>query len=343
MNLRRMIKKTPLPSGVYVVNGSQGVGKTSFVTALLALDYKYHRKKRVAEAMEVAERYRQESRVKLKISDRLYFSNIAILLDKRKRLYTHYVDVQRLGLPNSDYSVQYLPFGSVVFIQEADLQIFCRDWDALNNYLIALFKYVRHFGLTLFLDCQADGALDKAIRRLTVGRYYITESYTKRFFIFWKPRTWHFLYIRNQLNDVMKELASVGVNLNVRVVERGKLRYFGNVFERYDSFSGAAYFLHGIENVGYEYLSHPEGSWSVEGINKYCELHPIEKPDETKKGAQHADAAVRVEKKSLLETWCRENGARICMLSSKEVICKRNDCKGCPVLVSYISGLNKIS
>lgn len=283
MNLKKMIKKTPLPSGVFCVCGAQGVGKTSLVVALLSLDYKYHRKERVQQAQSVASRYLRESGIKLSISDRLYFSNIQIMLDKRKRLCTHYVDVQRLGLPNDDYRVQYLPYGSVVFVQEADLMLFCRDWESLNNYLVALLKFVRHFGLTILFDCQADGALDKAVRRLTVAKYYITSSFSKRFFLFWKPRTWRFLYIKTQLNETVKELAEVGVKVPLPVVEKGKLRYFGNVFERYDSFSGAPYFLRGIEKVGYEYLPHPEGDWSVAGIYRYCDLHPVVKPKEIMK------------------------------------------------------------
>ena len=49
MNLSRVLKKEPFPSGVYVIRGEQGVGKTSFAAALLSMDYKrnfdrYHEK-----------------------------------------------------------------------------------------------------------------------------------------------------------------------------------------------------------------------------------------------------------------------------------------------------------
>ena len=84
----------------------------------------------------LADTYYQFNRIKLDVSDRLYFSNIKILLNKKKRLYTHYVDVQRLGLPNPDFCVQYLPRGSVVYIQEADVLLFCRDMLLLNFLLL---------------------------------------------------------------------------------------------------------------------------------------------------------------------------------------------------------------
>lgn len=283
MNLTRFLRKNPLPSGVFVVRGEQGVGKTSFATALLSTDYKRHRKWRAERGRELATRAFQEGGLRLKISDRLYFSNIKILLDKRHKLYTHYIDTQRLGLPNDDYSVQYIPRGSVIFIQEADLQLFCRDYKELNSYLIALIKYVRHNLITIIFDCQTDSALDKAVRRLTVGIYHIECTYNKRFFFFWKPQTWRFLYIQNQLNEVLKDLAQIGVDAKFSVVSRGKFRFFGKVFERYNSFSGIPYFLRGIEKVGYEYLPHPPERLSVDGIYDYCIMHPLIKPDQTKK------------------------------------------------------------
>ncbi len=283
MNLTQAIRKAPLQSGVYVVRGEQGVGKTSFVAALLSADYKRHKKWRAEQGRSLARAVYRDSGVRLRVSDRLYFSNIKILLDKRRRLYTHYVDVQRLGLPNNSYAVQYLPRGSVVFVQEADLQLFCRDYKDLNSYLIALLKFVRHNLVTVIFDCQTDGALDKAVRRLAVGIYHIECTYRKRFFLFWKPQTWRFIYIRNQLNEVLKDLASIGVHVDLSVVERGRFRYFGNVFERYNSFSGVMYFLRGIEKVGYEYLSHPIESYSMDAVREYCELHPLTKPQNTKK------------------------------------------------------------
>lgn len=184
MNLTKEIHEKPLESGVYVVRGEQGIGKTSFCTAMINADYKKWRKWRTSQAEAVAREYYQENKIKLKISERLYFSNIKILLDKKRGLYTHYVDVQKLGLPNPQFEVQYLPKGSVVYIQEADILLFCRDYQSLSTYVVNLLKYVRHNLLTVILDCQTDSALDKAVRRLTVGIYHIERSYDGRFFFY---------------------------------------------------------------------------------------------------------------------------------------------------------------
>ncbi len=280
MNLRVDLRKAPLASGVFAVCGEQGVGKTSFVAGLFRADYQRWRKWRTEQGQILANTYYQANGIRLQVSDHLYFSSIEICLDKRRGIYTHDIDIQRLGLPNDKYRVQYLPRGSVVFIQEADILLFCRDYKSLNRFLINLLKFVRHNLITLIFDCQAFDALDAAVRRLIVGIYYITESYTKRFFIFWKPRTWKFIYIRNQLNDVVKELASVGVKINISVVEGGRFRLFGgNIFGCYDSFSGVRYFLKGIENVGYEYRRTSRGDYTVAGINEFVEQHPLERPE----------------------------------------------------------------
>ncbi len=283
MNQTKNLKEAPLPSGVYVVRGQQGVGKTSFCTALLRADYKKWRKWRTAQGQALADSYFRDNKIKLRVSDRLYFSNIKILLDKRRELYTHYIDVQRLGLPNPDFKVQYLPRGSVVYIQEADLLLFCRDYKTLNTYLINLLKFVRHNLLTVIFDCQVDSALDIAVRRLTVGVYHIEKSYDGRFFLFWKVRRWKFIYIHNQLNDVVKELATIGVKIKLSVVERGRFRCLGNIFECYNSFSGVPYFLHGIEKTGYTYLPYPKETFKTHDVEAFVEAHPLSRPKENKK------------------------------------------------------------
>lgn len=297
INLVQKMRCEPLESGVFVVRGPQGIGKTSFCASLLISDYKKWTKWRTEEGKALANAYYKDNRIKLNVSDRLYFSNIKILLDKRKKLYTHYVDVQRLGLPNPDFDVQYLPRGSVVYIQEADVLLFCRDFQDLNIYLVNLLKYVRHNLLTIIFDCQVDSALDAAVRRLTVGIYHIENSFDGRFLLFWKVRKWRFLYIKNQLNEVIKELATIGIRVKLSVVERGKYRCFGNIFERYNSFSGVAYFLNGIEKCGYTYLEYPEESFKVEHIKAFVQAHPLERPDEMKR-QKNKDKDERTKKKA---------------------------------------------
>lgn len=301
MNLNRELRQAPLPSGVFTVCGPQGIGKTSFCTALLCADYKKWTKWRTEQGKKIAEEYYQENRIKLNISDRLYFSSIKILLNKRKKLYTHYVDVQRLGLPNPDYDVQYLPCGSVIFIQEADVLLFNRDYKSLSAYLKNLLKYVRHNLLTVFFDCQVGGMLDIAVRRLTVGLYYIEKSYDGRFFFFWKVRRWKFYYIHNQLNEFVKELATAGIKIKLSVVERGRFRVFGNIFERYNSFSGIPYFLNGIDKVNYQYMPYPKESFSIKDIADFLKAHPLKREEIEKDDKNDKEEKAELPPKRLLQ------------------------------------------
>lgn len=283
MNLTKQLKKEPLPSGFFSICGVQGAGKTSLATALLRTDYRYWRKWRYSQGQELARSYYAENDIKLNVSENLYFSNTPILLDRRKGIYTHEIDVQRLGLPNDEYDVQYLPRGSVIFIQEADILTWCRDWNTLSEYLRNLIKYVRHNLLTIIFDMQYGGDLDKALRNLVVGTYYVTESGIRRFLLFWKRQEWRFLYVRSQLNNAVKELSQLGVKIKISVVEWGKFRIFGNVFDCYDSFSGQRYFLYGIDKNGYEYREHVKGGLTVEDINEFVQQHPLTRPEEVKR------------------------------------------------------------
>ena len=209
------------------------------------------------------------------MSETLYFSSPSIVLDSRRGIKTWGIDLEKLGLPNDEYGVQYLPRGSVVFLHEVDVLAYCRDWQKLDRYLRLLAKYCRHNLITIIFDLQVGGDLDKALRNLVVDRYFVLSSGVKRFLLFWRRQTWKFLCIHNQNANALKELASFNVKLDDVICERGNLRVWGDVFSYYNSFSGVPYFLYNIEKHGYEYLEQEEGDLTIEGIKAYCKAHPL--------------------------------------------------------------------
>lgn len=286
MNLNAILKKAPLPPGLFAINGCQGAGKTSFATALLRTDYKRWRKWRYEQGKNLAMRYFEGTGIKLDVDKTLYFSSPSITLDRRRGIKTWYIDLERLGLPNDEYDVQYLPRGSVVFLHEVDVLAYCRDWQSLDRYLRLLAKYCRHNLVTIIFDLQVGGDLDKALRGLVIDRYFMLKSGVKRFLLFWKRQRWDFLCIHNQLANALKELASFGFDLKLKLVERGKFRVWGDVFDCYNSFSGVPYFLYGIEKRGYEYIEQEEGDLTVEGIQRYVQQHPLSKSDKSDKAEE---------------------------------------------------------
>lgn len=289
MNLTKELKKAPLSSGFFSVCGCQGAGKTSLVTALFRADYRKWHKWRYCEGKALADEYYAENGIKLDVSKNLYFSNTPILLDRRRKIYTHRIELSELGLPNDEYDVQYLPRGSVVFIQEADVLAWCRDWENLDEYLRLLLKYVRHNLITIIFDLQVGGDLDKALRSLIVGMYYVTESGIRRHWLLWKKQQWEYLYVKTQLNNVVKEFAQMGVKIKIPVVEWGKFYTRGNVFDCYDSFSGKRYFLYGIDKKNYTYEEHVRGSLSIADINEFVKQHPLKRLKD-KKQNRHSRA-----------------------------------------------------
>lgn len=283
MDYMKFLKDNPLPYGLFMICGEQGAGKTSFVTALLRTDYKYWHKWRYKQAQGLAQQFYKDSGVRLQISETLYFSNIDILLNRRTGVHTWDIEMNKLGLPNDDFEVQYLPCGSVVFITEGDLLAYAREWADINVYLRALAKFCRHNKITILIDLQADSDLESSLRKLVVGEFYMTCTGIKRFLLFWKRQCWEFLYLKTQLIAKFETLSKFGLPRNLRLYENGKFHIPGNVFDCYDSFSGLRYFLYKIEQVGYKYIPHTKNDLSLKSIAEYCKAHPLARPEEMKK------------------------------------------------------------
>ena len=276
MNLTAMLKKAPFPPGLYAICGCQGAGKTSSATGIVRTDYKCWRKWRWQQGQALADSFYKANGVKLNVDKSLYFSSPSMILDRRHGIKTHRIDLEQLGLPNDEYDVQYLPRGSFVFLHEVDVLAYCRDWQHLDNYLRLLAKYCRHNLITIIFDMQVGGSLDKALRDLVIDRYFVYESGVKRFLLFWKQQKWKFLCIHNQIANALKELASFGIDLKIKIVERARFRVWGTVFDCYDSFSGVPYFLKDIEKHNYQYLPQEDCDMTVESIQRYCAAHPLE-------------------------------------------------------------------
>ena len=117
VGLQKYTKKSVLNVGFICVTGPQGVGKTSFVTALLRSDYKKANKQRYKTSLEFVRSLRSTGYYpSLKMPQHIYFSNTDIALRgslRRPKAKCWFIDTQRLALPNDLFEVQYFPQGSV--------------------------------------------------------------------------------------------------------------------------------------------------------------------------------------------------------------------------------------
>lgn len=267
------IRKEPLFNKFVDIVGPQGVGKTSCASTVFLLDYKFHRKKRTQIANEFISMINKNREHKIPlINTHLYFSNVDILLDKKRDIHTHLVHLEDLSIPDK-IKLNYFPKGSIFFIQEADSEADSRDWRKLARGLIEFAKRFRHMNYTVICDMQLKGNFDKKLRDLFTNIYFVYTSGTKRKFIFWKKQQWLFYDLQNQLNDFVKELASIGVNIKLDVICRRKLVFTPEVFNRYDSFSSSPYFLKDL--VEYKFREHTKMDYSEKAVNDFVNKNPL--------------------------------------------------------------------
>lgn len=267
------IKKEPLMNKFVNVIGPQGVGKTSCGSTVLILDFKYHAKTRTKIANDFIECINQKRKKEIpKIRTHLYFSNVKILLDKRRKIYTHSVNLSDLSIPDKE-KLNYFPKGSIFFVQEADSEADSRDWRNLARGLIEFAKRYRHMNYTVLVDMQVNENIDKKLRQLFTNIWFMYCSGTKRKFVFWKQQKWYFYDVENQLNEFVKSLASIGVNVKIDVVEKKTLTFKPEIFKRYNSFSSDVYFLDGLEK--YVFKEFTDMDYSERAVSEYVKEHPL--------------------------------------------------------------------
>lgn len=267
------IKKEPLFNKFVDIVGPQGVGKTSCATTVFLLDYKYHRKLRTEIANNFIDEINVNRQHKIpKIRTHLYFSNQDIILDKKRNIHTHLVHLEDLSIPDKE-KLNYFPKGSIFFIAEADSEADSRDWRNLARGLIEFAKRYRHMNYTVICDMQIKGNFDKKLRDLFTNIWFVYNSGPKRWFFFIKRQRWFFYDVLNQLNDFVKELASIGVNIKLDVIVKRRLDYTPEVFNRYDSFSSSPYFLKDL--VEYKFKEHVKMDYSEKSIDEFVKNNPL--------------------------------------------------------------------
>lgn len=283
-------KKNILGVDVILVEGPQGVGKTSFVFSLLSQDYKYYGKKRTKLATEFSNELNKKYGYNLHIDGRhLYFTNIPGYLDKRCNIKTWCCDFSKFAIPNKKFEVDYFPPWSVIFFTELDVQAFCRNWQQFSAYYIYLFKYFRHMHYTIIMDLQIGEMLEKTLRSLSTRRISVYEGYCKESPILKrvKAKITKFYDVNPQLLEFSRNLRALEGSLQAGKVEKHYHKYKGNIYNQYNSFSGQVYFLYNIKD--WTFREHEETDLSPEGVERYIKLHPLKLPSKKKSKQKEED------------------------------------------------------
>lgn len=293
-HLEETIKLYGIPSGrVIIVDGEQGAGKTSLVTAMLRLDFAHHKDDRLNIARA---HYRHKGLDLLKLPDtsalksHLYYSNVEIALKgtlatAKPENKTHNVTADDICLPDGTHPAMYFPWGSIIFIQEGSDKWHSHDWQKLAKTIRPWLKYLRQANLTLIIDTHNDSDIAKQLRDLFTDEYYVDNHLVKpaRFFGLIKSKiTWYFNYSTPQK---MHSAERRGENIKA-YSQNVSFRTKDGVFEAYDSYSGEILFLRGIYNYGFATRTHPKVGYSASEIENYCVTNgiiPTENSDEPAK------------------------------------------------------------
>lgn len=279
------LKQHMLPEGVYIICGRQRSGKGSLGCAIMDVDATYHGGERYQLAQEFVDGLNDDYGYDLKLPEHLYYSKNKMYLTP-DYAETHHVDVLDVALPETAEDMHFPPY-AMFSLEELDGVMNARTWKSAPEKkanVIDGYKWGGHQNLTIMGDAQSFGRLDIAIRSLATDIFYIinrkdfySDDIPHRWWEFRKRREpnhvvkteWEFLWIKNQLYQEAVALSQYGDFINRDdCIKKCKFVYDGNIYERYNSKSGQAYWYKNIKN--FACATHPADSLSPEAVDDYC-------------------------------------------------------------------------
>ena len=278
-----------LSTGVYVVAGRQRAGKGSLCCAIADIDATYHGEERRALAQEFVDNelnsLEQDVPYDLTVPDHVYYSKNKMYLTP-DWIETYHADVLDVALPEKEADMHFPPY-AVCVLEEMDAVMNARTWGegaAKKANVIDGYKWIGHNNMVVIGDAQVFSRLDAAVRALTTDIFYILRR--KDYYSDDEPRKWWqlarkreqnhvirtewtFLRIKNQLYQEAQTLSKFGDFFDKdEYITKGKLVYEGNIYERYNSKSGQAYWYKNIKS--FACAPHPANALTRDAVNDYC-------------------------------------------------------------------------
>lgn len=290
IDLNKIFPVSRIETGIYVIVGRTGGGKTSLGVGKLSRDYKKYGHQRFLESLALVERLRPNGYPNLRLDHNLYFCANFALLDKGKGVPCWQVDFTKLGFPNEQYEVQNLPYGAVVFIPECDQVCNARDTQGkgLNEFLRGFLKYHRHNKITLILDMQDFSRLNNEFRHLVHNVIYVKKKTSLILFGHTLLTIWKLIVFDISYLNLVASLNSLNIEVSEKsYLSKDRFIFFGDVHKYYENQSGLPYFLQKVDH--YDYIESKPLELSREAIDEYVKSHPVVMPEEFKKQTKKLD------------------------------------------------------
>lgn len=279
------LRQNMLTTGIYVATGHQRAGKGSLCCAISDIDATWHGEARKQLAQDFVDKLNKQDDYELTLPEHLYYSKNKMYLTP-EYIETYHVDVLDVALPETEKDMHFAPY-SFFILEEMDAVMNARTWkdgEHKKANVIDGYKWGGHNNLVILGDAQVFARLDAAARALTTDIFYILRR--RDYYSDDEPRKWwqfahkeenhvirtewEFLWIRNQMHQEAQALSKFGDFIKPEnYIKKCKLVYEGNIYERYNSKSGQAYWYKNIKE--FACAPHPDDSMTRAAVDDYCE------------------------------------------------------------------------
>ena len=164
-------------SGIYLVLGETGAGKSSFMYAQVISEMFNKERYRLAKKLTNVLIDGGYKKLTLPLKHICYteYSVKSSLVGKHKYV-TWECNAKKFGLPNNKYKMDFYPPYSVIGFDESQSNFDSRNWKNTEDFHKRGWETNRHMYYYILFASQF-GNVDKVLRNLVKGVYYITEKW----------------------------------------------------------------------------------------------------------------------------------------------------------------------
>ena len=157
---------------ITIICGAPGAGKTALMTFFATQYLRYDSDFELS--VDKINHFNNDLHFNLTMPKHLIFTDFKV---QQYGVETYFVNGYYLGMPNGQHPTMFLPPYSKVFLSEAQRYYDSRKYASLADFVSQLYEQHRHWGMSIYLDCQRDGLVDLNIRGISTRVIYV-ESMT---------------------------------------------------------------------------------------------------------------------------------------------------------------------